>query len=260
MFSPEQSALDLCEAVDFGRLLLTPLQPGVWSLLEPVDVQNHAPQLCWLRHDCLACVWMAGGQGGPAGMSIQMSLLTSGSNRWTSPQRILVSHPRSEQNPLLFVSDGHLHLIHTAQRSRDPEDLSWQEQDSSFSMQWTAQLRRQQLPLNNLEPEKFLTWAAEAWSSPEDLLETPAFCRHPPHPLPLGLFLLPLSIAAWRAGTLELTTLSCCALMPLAGSREHRSRCQTVLGGCTVRSFQLPMAMDCCSCSAVDSPIVCTAL
>ena len=192
MFSPEQSALDLCEAVDFGRLLITPLQPGVWSLLEPVDVQNHAPQLCWLRHNCLACVWMAGGQEGTAGMSIHMSLLVRGSSRWTPPQRISKDPLRSEQNPLLFVSDGQLHLIHTAQCSRDSEDVSWQQHDSSFSMQWTALLRRQQLPLVNLEPEKSLTWAAEAWSSPEDLLGTPAFCRHPPHPLPRGHWLLPI--------------------------------------------------------------------
>ena len=111
---------------------------------------------------------MAGGQEGTAGMSIQMSLLASGSSRWTPPQRISKDPQRSEQNPLLFVSDGDLHLIHTAQRSRDPEDLSWQEQDSSFSMQWTAKLRRQQLPLVNLHLRS-PSPGRRAWSLPEDL-------------------------------------------------------------------------------------------
>ena len=64
MFSPTTSALDLGEAFELGRLIRTPLQPGVWTFLEPMGEQNHAPHLCWIGPDVLACVWMAGGQEG----------------------------------------------------------------------------------------------------------------------------------------------------------------------------------------------------
>ena len=181
MFSPTTSALDLGEAFELGRLVHTPLQPGVWTFLEPMGEQNHAPHLCWIGPDLLACVWMAGGQEGTAGMSIYLSLLAKGSSSWTLPQRISQDPGRSEQNPLLFVAGETLHLIHSAQRVRDPDDASWQQQaDTTFSMQWTAALRQQTLPLNQLVPDQAESWGADAWSPCRDLIENPAFCRHPP--------------------------------------------------------------------------------
>ncbi len=157
-----------------------------------MGVQNHAPQLCWIRADVLACVWMAGDQEGTSGMSVVLSLLSAQNNAWSEPQCISQDAQRSEQNPLLFVSDGRLHLIHSAQRVRDPEDTSWADQDSSFSMQWTAMLRHQSLDLEDFQPDDPNSWGAEAWSKANDLVDSTAFCRHPPYRLKDGIWLLPI--------------------------------------------------------------------
>jgi predicted neuraminidase len=186
MFSPASNARDLASELDWGLLCRTPLNPGVWALLEPAGQQNHAPQLCWVHPDLLACVWMAGGQEGTAGMGIMLSLLAAGAERWSEPQLISQDPDRSEQNPLLFVADGRLHLVHTAQRSRSLDDPFW-EAGSSFSMQWTARLRHQSLPVD-------LVQAADpsAWSRATDLIPDPAFCRHPPRQRDDGRWLLPI--------------------------------------------------------------------
>lgn len=191
-FSPFTRAIDRHQDLAWGEILITPLQPGVWSLLEPMGSQNHAPQLCWIREDLLACVWMAGDQEGTAGMSVFLSLLSAESDQWSAPQCISQDPERSEQNPLLFVSGGALHLIHSAQRVRDPEDTSWLDQDSSFSMQWTALVCHQRLELAGLSPEDPATWRTEAWSEVEHLLDSAAFCRHPPYRAEDGTWLLPI--------------------------------------------------------------------
>lgn len=188
---PSSCALDLRAELEWGRLVRTPLDPGVWALLQPCGSQNHAPQLCWVTPALLACVWMAGGQEGTAGMGIVLSFLAAGSPSWTEPQLISQDAERSEQNPLLFVAGDQLHLVHTAQRSRALDDPSWQS-GSSFSMQWTAQLRRQSLALAELDPASPATWGAEAWSRAINLLEEPAFCRHPPLQRADGAWLLPI--------------------------------------------------------------------
>ena len=191
MFNPADTALDLTEQLDWGHLCRSPLQPGVWTLLEPVGSQNHAPQLCWVKPSLLACVWMAGSQEGTAGMGIYLALLFEGAGAWSEPQLISKDPERSEQNPLLFVADQHLHLIHTAQCSRDRNDPSWSA-GSSFSMQWTAQLRQQSLPLAAIEAANPASWGPQAWSAASDLQDAPAFCRHPPHQRADGSWLLPI--------------------------------------------------------------------
>ena len=59
-------------------------------------------------------------------------------------------------------------------------------------MQWTAVLRHQRLVPERLDLADPETWSAEAWSTPVDLLNDPAFCRNPPHPLESGDWLLPI--------------------------------------------------------------------
>jgi predicted neuraminidase len=191
MAFPLSNVRDLASEVTWGQLCITPLDPGVWALLEPAGSQNHAPQLCWLTPELLACVWMAGGQEGTAGMGIVLSLLAATSGRWTEPQLVSQDPERSEQNPLLFVAGGLLHLVHTAQRSRSLDEPFW-ESGSSFSMQWTAQLRHQSLPLAALDPANPASWGPAAWSRATNLLEEPAFCRHPPLQRPDGRWLLPI--------------------------------------------------------------------
>lgn len=181
MFSPGADALDLTVSFAWGRLLRTPLEPGVWALLEPAGLQNHAPQLCWLDDDRLACVWMAGGQEGTPGMGIHWSVLSRGSGCWSPPQLISQDPGRSEQNPLLFITaDGRLQLIHTAQDTREPEE-AFDARSSSFSMQWTAALQRQSCSLS-----------AGDWDAAVELLSPPAFCRHPPWRRADGHWLLPI--------------------------------------------------------------------
>ena len=191
-FSSFAQAEDRFEDLVWGQVLVTPFQVGAWALLEPMGEQNHAPQLCWVRPDVLGCVWMAGSGEGTAGMSVFLSLLSAETGRWLEPQRISRDSERSEQNPLLFVSDGCLHLIHSAQLVRDPADRDALEGSSNFSMQWTAVLRHQRLVLERLDLADPETWSAEAWSTPVDLLNDPAFCRNPPHPLESGEWLLPI--------------------------------------------------------------------
>ena len=131
-FSPFSRAIDRRQDLDWGQILITPMQIGAWALIEPMGLQNHAPQLCWIRDDLLALVWMAGDQEGTSGMSVFMSLLSADEGHWGKPQRVSQDPSRSEQNPLLFLSGGCLHLIHSAQKVRDPEDSSWMNENTSY--------------------------------------------------------------------------------------------------------------------------------
>ena len=183
MFSPADHALD-AQQTAIGPAGTSPMQLGTWAVLEPAGPQNHAPQLCWLSPDHLGCVWMAGGQEGTSGMGIVLSTLRRGGRRWSRPRLISQDDERSEQNPLLFVSKTEtgttrLQLIHTAQQVRKTSDQPID--GSAFSMQWTAALRCQQRPQRG-----------GRWSTARDLLDTPAFCRHPPHQRPDGRWLLPI--------------------------------------------------------------------
>lgn len=170
---------DLTAHLSWGRLYRSPFVLGVWALLEPAGLQNHAPQLAWLTPGCLACVWMAGDREGSSGMNIYLSVLRVGCSSWSRPRLISQDAARSEQNPLLFVADGRVVLIHTAQQCRNVSDPM--EPDRPFSMQWTARLRVQSRGIH-----------ATRWRCSADLLGDPAFCRHPPHCRPDGFWLLPI--------------------------------------------------------------------
>ena len=88
MFSPVDQAFYFSARFSTRCLLRSPLNEGSWAVLEPVGRQSHAPQLCWLGPDQLACVWMAGVQEGTAGMSIYVSELRQGRTLWTRPRLI----------------------------------------------------------------------------------------------------------------------------------------------------------------------------
>lgn len=166
----------------WNDLHATPFDLGVWALLEPAGTQNHSPQLLWLDSERLACVWMAGGGEGTTSMAIYGSVLQRSKTRWGRPKKLSQDTGRSEQNPLLFkTDDGRLHLIHTAQDTRSSGDGSWKQTGGAFSMQWTAHLRHQSTRDWN-----------RSWTRAHDLLEHPAFCRHPPLRLRDGNWLLPI--------------------------------------------------------------------
>ncbi len=189
-FSPSNKALDLNKKWKFGKILRSPLLLGCWAMLEPVGIQNHAPQLCWITNKQLACVWMSGSQEGTAAMSIVISVLKDNSRSWSRPKVISQNKERSEQNPLLFLlEDDQLQLVHTSQESRSLNDNTWQQSDSTFSMQWTAKLRSQFRKMNG-----------GRWTRASDLFPMEAFCRNPPYKRSDGCWLLPIYRSLEKGG------------------------------------------------------------
>ena len=79
-------------------------------------VQNHAANLSILADGSLACVWFGGTMEGMGDISIWMSTLPAGAERWGQPVRMTDDPGRSEQNPILFhAPNGTLRLFHTSQ-------------------------------------------------------------------------------------------------------------------------------------------------
>ncbi|HEX5481492.1 MAG TPA: sialidase family protein [Terriglobia bacterium] len=81
---------------------------------------NHASNLLGLPNGDLLCFWFPGTWEGRSGVSIAMSRLDHGSNRWTLPV-ILSHHPGwSDQNPVPFrAPNGRLWLFHTSQKANE---------------------------------------------------------------------------------------------------------------------------------------------
>lgn len=79
-------------------------------------VQNHAANIAVLGNGDLAIVWFGGTQEGIPDISVYLSRLPEGADRWTEPVKLSDDPARSEQNPVLFVTPkGELWLIWTAQ-------------------------------------------------------------------------------------------------------------------------------------------------
>lgn len=86
------------------------------AMLPSPCVQNHAANLCWLPDGTLACVWFGGTMEGMGDISVWLSRLAPGSDRWSQAERLSHRVDRSEQNPVLFVApDGEVWLFHTSQ-------------------------------------------------------------------------------------------------------------------------------------------------
>jgi predicted neuraminidase len=81
-------------------------------------VQNHAANILPLPNGDIACVWFGGTQEGIPDISVYLSRLAAGTDRWTKAEKLSDDPERSEQNPILFLApDGLLWLIWTAQNS-----------------------------------------------------------------------------------------------------------------------------------------------
>lgn len=92
------------------------------GFLPATTVQNHAANLARLPDGTLACVWFGGTMEGMADISIYISRLSPGSDRWSQPERLSDDSERSEQNPLIFITpSGDVWLLHTAQTAGDQD-------------------------------------------------------------------------------------------------------------------------------------------
>lgn len=93
--------------------------PGAQSAYLPIIVNsNHAANLLSLPNGDLLCFWFAGTWEGKSGVSIAMSRLDHGSNRWALPV-VLANNPGySDQNPVPFLApDGRIWLFYTSQKA-----------------------------------------------------------------------------------------------------------------------------------------------
>jgi predicted neuraminidase len=130
-------------------------------------VQNHAANLTLLPGGELACVWFGGTMEGMGDISVWMSRLVPGGERWSAAERLTGSAGRSEQNPVLFVApSGEVWLLHTSQPG-GRQDLA-------------RVMRRRS------------TDGGRTWDAPEALLLPPGtFVRQPPVVAGDGAWLLP---------------------------------------------------------------------
>jgi predicted neuraminidase len=85
-------------------------------------IQNHAANLAFLADGTLTCVWFGGTMEGMGDISIYMSRLTPGADRWSEPEKMSDDPAKSEQNPLIFnAPDGRVWLLYTSQTSGDQD-------------------------------------------------------------------------------------------------------------------------------------------
>lgn len=81
-------------------------------------VQNHAANLSVLPDGTLACIWFGGTMEGMGDISVYLSRLAPGSDRWSISEKLSDDPQKSEQNPLLFnAPDGKVWLLYTSQTS-----------------------------------------------------------------------------------------------------------------------------------------------
>lgn len=100
----------------FDGLLRARPDGGTEALLPTPTVQCHAANLAFLPNGDLACVWFGGTQEGVSDISIYLSRLVAGTDRWLDPVQLSFDAARSEQNPILFTApNGDVWLLYTAQ-------------------------------------------------------------------------------------------------------------------------------------------------
>jgi predicted neuraminidase len=106
-----------------GVLRTNTAQTGRFDAYLPSPcIQNHAANLAFLADGTLTCVWFGGTMEGMGDISIYMSRLAPGADRWSEPEKMSDDPARSEQNPLIFnAPDGRVWLLYTSQTSGDQD-------------------------------------------------------------------------------------------------------------------------------------------
>ncbi len=102
-----------------GEIIANPAQAGRADAYLPSPcIQNHAANLAFLPDGTLSCVWFGGTMEGMGDISIYMSRLRPGAERWSAPEKMSDDPSKSEQNPLVFnAPDGNVWLLYTSQTS-----------------------------------------------------------------------------------------------------------------------------------------------
>lgn len=115
------TALDpaLVPALMTGEIRRNSAESGRFDAYLPSPcVQNHAANLAFLPDGTLTCVWFGGTMEGMGDISVYMSRLAPGSDRWSEPEKMSDDPEKSEQNPLIFrAPDGRIWLLFTSQTS-----------------------------------------------------------------------------------------------------------------------------------------------
>ena len=154
----------------FDGLLRPRPDGGTEAFLPTPTVQCHAANLAFLPNGDLACVWFGGTQEGVCDISVHLSRLPAGTNRWLDPVQLSFDSTRSEQNPILYTApNGDVWLLYTAQLAGNQD---------------TAEVRR-----------RISRDGGETWGEPTPLFgadaPTGVFVRQVPVTLPSGRILLP---------------------------------------------------------------------
>ena len=141
------------------------------ALLPAPQVQNHAANLTVLPDGSLGCVWFAGTQEGVPDISVWFSGLAPDADAWSEPVQLSGDPTRSEQNPVLHVTNTEtVWLMWTSQHAGNQD---------------TARVMR-----------RISADGGRTWGEAHTLLpETDAggvFVRQPVVALPTGRLLLPV--------------------------------------------------------------------
>jgi predicted neuraminidase len=186
----DEGIVELGATVRPGQLYRAPSEgERVDAMIPPAGAEAHAANLLEMPNGDLLCAWFSGSHEGRGDIDIVVARLPHGQAQWSTPVKVSDDPTRSEQNPVLFAApDGTVWLLYTAQETRGVTSAEWSrrvaagEATGGFTMQWTAEIRRQ-ISRDN----------GQTWGPVEVFSHKPSsFCRQPLLVLSNGDWLFPM--------------------------------------------------------------------